>query len=118
MDANIGSHIAAALGVRQRADADAGAAVAGDSREVEAVCLTDPGRLGDGQRPLDELSLGAQQIDLDLLPGRGPQREQQLESGNAAAGDQNAGVALAHRAARTAQRRARGCGWKDSCSSK
>jgi hypothetical protein len=50
-------------------------------------------------------------------PGYHPQREQQLEGGNAAAGDQYASGAPAHRAARTRQRPARPRGWKDSCSS-
>jgi hypothetical protein len=84
-------HGVSALGVHasKRAEANAGAAVPRDRRQVEAVRLADIERLGAGQRPIHELPLGTQEIDLDPLLREGPQRKHLLDGGNAAAGDKN-----------------------------
>ena len=44
-------------------------------------------RLGDGHRTVDELPLGRQQGDVDQMAGELSQRQQRLESGDAASGD-------------------------------
>jgi hypothetical protein len=65
------------------------AAVVGDRGELEPVHVGDPERLGDGERPVPELRLRGEQLDLDALLGVAPDREQRLQSRYSAACDQH-----------------------------
>ena len=60
-----------------------------DRGEVESAHLAEPERLGDRDRPVAKLRLGAQDLDLDRPAELRPEREQGLETGDATTGDED-----------------------------
>lgn len=77
-----------------------GVEVGGDVGQRVAVCAPAAEGLGDRHRPVDELPLGRKQGQLHARAGQVAQREQRLEPGDPAAGDEHANESRrGHRAA-------------------
>ena len=64
--------------------------------EVVAPQLPRGERCGDGERPVEELRLGRQDLDADALAREGVERERGLEGGNAAADDYHPQLLFGH----------------------
>ena len=67
----------------------------GDSCELEMTGLSGVERLGHGERLVPEGGFGREQFDVDQVAGQFAQCEERLETGHAAAGDQNTETAVA-----------------------
>jgi hypothetical protein len=68
---------------------DGGACGGCQLAQLEAQDLAQPERLGHRQRPVPEMRLGREQLDLDATLPVCPQRERRLERSHASAGDQD-----------------------------
>ena len=66
-----------------------GVVLAGETRELDPWRGTEREWLGDEVRPVDEVALGRDQLDLDALAGKVVKREQRLGGGDTSAGDQD-----------------------------
>ena len=80
------------------AEGEAGRGGLGDRGELEVMGAAGVERLGDRERAVPELGLGCEQLEVDQVAGERSQREQRLQPGHAAAGDQNTQTAVALRA--------------------
>ena len=68
-----------------------GAEVLDDPPQRVPLCLTQPERLGDGHRPIDEIRLPRDERHADTVAGQVAQRHHRLEGGDTAADDQHLG---------------------------
>lgn len=67
------------------------AAVGGDRGQRQALHAGGAERLLDRKRPVGEMALRAQQLDLDAIAGQRLQSKHRLESGHTPAGDEHTG---------------------------
>ena len=77
------------LDVGQTRDVQPCAVIARDAGEVEAVGDAEAERLGDGERPVGELGRVSHQLELGRLGRQRSQRDQRLETSDAAPDDRH-----------------------------
>jgi hypothetical protein len=84
--------------LRQRAEDDACTRLLGQIAELEVMHVTETERLRDRQRPVPEMRLGSQQLQVDAILGEVAKRKHRLEGGDAASGDEDSESRLGARA--------------------
>src|SRR5439155_6963339 len=74
----------------ERAEGESRTVGARDPRKLEGASVAGGERLCDGERPVPELRLRSDELDVDALLGNRPKRQHRLEAGDATAHDQHA----------------------------